>query len=296
MALTYVLITAAHNEAHHIEKTIHAVLSQTIKPVKWVIVNDGSSDATESIVKSYSSSTHWIELYNIPQRAERNFAGKAVAFNDGWAQLRNLPYDLIGNLDADVSFDADYFEYLIDKFEKIPELGVAGTHYIENKFHSFRDSYINVHHVNGQCQLFRRKCLEEIGGYPPIEGGGIDWVAVTTARMKGWETYSFDGKVFFHHRTMGTAGSNVYISRYKYGRKDYFLGNHPLWEFLRVFYQLSKRPYVLGGLFLLAGYFGAWISGQKRPISDEIIQFHRAEQLQRLQKLLQNRFDRLKHR
>ena len=95
---------------------------------------------------------------------------------------------------------------LLGKFEAMPELGVAGTHYIEGDFHSFRDSYINVHHVNGQIQLFRRACFEDIGGYMPIKGGGIDWVAVTTARMKGWLTYSFGERVFHHHRKMGTAG------------------------------------------------------------------------------------------
>src|SRR5438270_347866 len=78
----------------------------------------------------------------------------------------------------------------------------------EGDFHSYRDSHINVHHVNGQVQLFRRTCFEEIGGYVPIKGGGIDWVAVTTARMKGWTTYSFGERVFEHHRKMGTAGGS----------------------------------------------------------------------------------------
>jgi len=296
MVLAYVLVTAAHNEEEHIEKTIHSVLSQTVKPMRWVIVNDGSSDETESIVRSYCSVTNWIELYNMPQRTERSFAGKAVAFNSGCDRIRHLSYDLVGNLDADISFDADYFEYLIHKFEGMPELGVAGTHYIENEFHSFHDSYINVHHVNGQCQLFRRKCFTGIGGYVPIKGGGIDWVAVTTARMKGWQTYSFDERVFVHHRAMGTAGSNVYISRFKYGKKDYVLGNHPLWEFLRVIYQVAKKPYVFGGLCLLFGYFWAWISREKRPISKELVQFHRSEQTQRLKELLQNRFRSIKKR
>ena len=290
MSLTYVLVTAAHNEEGYIEKTIHSVMSQTIKPLKWVIVNDGSTDGTAGIVETYSRKADWIELYNMPKRAERHFAGKAIAFNKGCDRLSNLPYGLIGNLDADISFGPDYFEYLIDKFNKISELGVAGTHYVENGFHSFKDSYINVNHVNGQCQLFRRQCFEEIGGYVPIKGGGIDWIAVTTARMRGWKTYSFDGRVFFHHRVMGTAGSNVYISRYNYGKKDYFLGNHPLWELFRGVYQLIKKPYVLGGMFLMSGYISAWAIREKRPISAEVIKFHRKEQLKRLKELFRHRF------
>src|SRR5262249_52988961 len=154
--------------------------------------------------------------------------------------------------------ESDYFEYLLAQFESWPELGVAGTHYLEGDFHSFRDSYISVEHVNGQCQLFRRRCFEDIGGYVPIKGGGIDWVAVTTAGMKGWKTRSFDERVFRHHRKMGTAGSGELGARFHYGKKDYFLGSHPLWHLFRGCFQMTKRPYFVGGIALLAGY--AWCS------------------------------------
>ena len=292
MNLSYVLVTAAHNEEAYIEKTIRSVLSQTIKPLKWVIVNDGSTDGTENIVELYSSKTDWIELYNLPERNERHFAGKAFAFNSGCDRLGDLPYDLIGNLDADISFDPDYFEYLIDKFEKMPELGVAGTHYVENGFHSFHDSYINIHHVNGQCQVFRRHCFKKIGGYVPIKWGGIDWVAVTTARMKGWKTYSFSDKTFTHYRKMGTANSNVLASRFHYGRKDYFLGGHPIWELFRVTFQITQKPYIIGGIFLFFGYFSSWFIRLEKPISTELLKFHRNEQMQRLKKLILNKLKR----
>lgn len=85
-------------------------------------------------------------------------------------------------------------------------------------------------------------CFEEIGGYTPIKAGGIDWVAVTTARMKGWTTYSFGERTFNHHRKIGTAGTNELISRFRYGRKDYFLGGHPLWEIFRGTFQMMKNP------------------------------------------------------
>ena len=144
---------------------------------------------------------------------------------------------------------------------------MAGTHYIEGDFHSYRDSYINVHHVNGQIQLFRRRCFDDIGGYVPIKGGGIDWVAVTTARMKGWLTYSYDERVFHHHRKMGTAGGSELQARFHYGKKDYFLGGHPLWQLFRGTFQMTKRPYVIGGLALLAGYAWCWVRRAERPVS-----------------------------
>jgi hypothetical protein len=203
--------------------------------------------------------------------------------------LQDLHYDIIGNVDADVSFPPDFFAYLLDQFAVDPELGVAGTHYVEGDFHSFRDSFINPEHVNGQCQLFRRACFEDIGGYVPIEGGGIDWVAVTTARMKGWTTRSFGERVFEHHRKMGTAGGNELRARYAYGKKDYALGGHPIWQVLRAGYQITKPPYVVGGLLLFAGYFGSWILRAERAVTTDLIEFHREEQRRRMRQIFRRR-------
>ena len=282
MPYEYILITPARNEAEFIEKTIQSVIAQTVLPKRWVIVSDGSTDGTDQIVEKYRLGRDWLELVRLPERQERNFAAKVQAFNAGYECVKHLSFEVIGNLDADVSFDEGYLAYLIRKFEEMPTLGVAGTHYVEGDFHSFRDSYINVHHVNGQCQLFRRACFESIGGYVPIKGGGIDWVAVTSARMKGWATYSFSDRTFYHHRRMGTAGSSELGARFHYGKKDYFLGGHPLWQVFRSTFQMTKRPYVLGGLCLFLGYAWCWVTRHERPISPELMRFHRREQIDRL--------------
>jgi glycosyltransferase involved in cell wall biosynthesis len=282
MALEYVLVTAARNEAAFIEKTLRSMIVQTVLPKRWVIVSDGSTDDTDRIVDRYGREHCWIELVQLAGQGKRSFASKAAAFNLGYQRCRQLSFEVVGNLDADVSFGADYFEFLLEEFERQPRLGVAGTHYVEGDFHSYNDSYIDVRHVNGQCQLFRRSCMEEIGGYRCIEAGGIDWVAVTTARMKGWITYSFGERTFQHHRRMGTAASGELRARFHYGKKDYFLGGHPLWQLCRSVFQMTKRPYVLGGISLLAGYCWCWITRFQRPVPRELIEFHRREQLERL--------------
>jgi glycosyltransferase involved in cell wall biosynthesis len=284
--LEYVLVTPAHNEADLIEQTIRSVVSQTVLPKRWVIVSDGSTDGTEEIVRRYQPGRAWLELVTLPPRTERHFAAKVHAFNAGFERLRALEFDVVGNVDADVSFPSDYFAYLLEQFAARPTLGVAGTHYIEGDFHSYRDSYIDARHVNGQCQLFRRACFEDIGGYVPIKGGGIDWVAVRTAQMKGWATHSFADRLFHHHRKMGTAGTSELGSRFHYGKKDYFLGGHPLWQLFRSAFQMTKKPYVVGGLALLAGYLWCWIGGHQRAVSPELMTFHRAEQMTRLKRLL----------
>jgi cellulose synthase/poly-beta-1,6-N-acetylglucosamine synthase-like glycosyltransferase len=186
----YVLITPARNEAKSIELTLRSVVSQTVLPLKWVIVSDGSSDATDDIVRGYAADHPWIELVRMPERKERNFAGKVLAFNSGYVRVADLPYQIIGNLDADVSFDQDYYAFLLARFQENPELGVAGTPFIEGAA-QYDYRFADIAHVSGQCQLFRRECFEEIGGYIPRKIGGIDLVAVISARMKGWQTRSF---------------------------------------------------------------------------------------------------------
>lgn len=286
MALEYVLITPARNEAELIEHTLRSVVAQTVLPKRWIIVSDGSTDGTDELVRTYQAERPWLELVRLPERKERHFAAKVNAFKAGYDRVKDLSFDIVGNLDADVSFAPDYFEYLLAEFGGNACLGVAGTHYIEGDFHSFADSHINVHHVNGQVQMFRRACYEDIGGYVPIEGGGIDWVAVTTARMKGWQTYSFGERTFNHHRKMGTAGSSEIKARFHYGKKDYFLGGHPLWQLFRGAFQITKKPYVIGGLALISGYAWSWIRGHKRAVPDELMRFHRQEQMHRLRLLI----------
>ena len=123
----------------------------------------------------------------------------------------------------------------------------------------------------------------------PIKGGGIDWVAVTTARMKGWLTYSFAERTFHHHRKTGTAGTSELRARFHYGKKDYFLGGHPLWQVFRSTFQMTKRPDILGGICLMAGYVWCWATRTRRPVSAELIDFHRQEQIARLKQLLTGR-------
>jgi hypothetical protein len=125
-----------------------------------------------------------------------------------------------------------------------------------------------------------------VGGYTPVKWGGIDWIAVRTARYKGWITRSFADKTFFHHRPMGATETNIWRARFDYGRKDYFLGNHPLWQVFRVAFQMLKRPYGVGGILLLSGYLHSVITRVERPVAPELLAFHRREQLQRLKNLL----------
>jgi poly-beta-1,6-N-acetyl-D-glucosamine synthase len=286
MLSKYILITPARDEAQFIELTLKSVVGQTVLPVKWVIVSDGSTDGTDEIVKRYAAEHPWIELVRMPERRERHFAGKAFAFNAGYARVRELDYEVIANLDGDLSFDEEYFSFLLTKFAKHPKLGVAGTPFREDSNQAYYNfDIVGLDHVSGACQMFRRECFEEIGGYIPMKLGGVDYVALTSARMKGWTTRTFTDKYCFHHRKMGSALTNGALkSKFKIGQKDYVFGAHPLWQIVRIGYQMTKKPLLFGGLALGSGYFIAAARGEERPIPPEMVAFRQREQMQRLKR------------
>jgi glycosyltransferase involved in cell wall biosynthesis len=289
--LSYALITPARNEALFIENTIRSVIAQTVRPRRWIIVSDGSTDGTDETVQRYVSQHGWIELLRMPERRDRQFAAKAHAFNAGYALLKDLEFDIIGNLDADITFDRDYLSFLLSKFQLSPELGVAGTPFVEDhdrlNHHSYAHQFAQLEHVSGACQMFRKECFEEVGGYVPVKAGAVDWIAVTAARMKGWRTRTFTEKVCFHHRKLGVgSGSHGKLRvRFHYGRKAYYVGGHPLWECLRGLFQVREKPFVLGGVWFIAGYVWAALHRSERTVSHELMHFHRAEQMARLRQI-----------
>jgi len=280
----YVLITPARNEAQFIEVTLKSVVAQTVLPLKWVIVSDGSTDGTDEIVRKYADSYPWIELLRMPERVERSFAGKVFAFNAGCERVKGLDYGAIASLDGDISFDSDYFQFLLKKLAEDEKLGLTGTPFQELSGRVYDYRFVSVEHVSGACQVFRRECFEAIGGYVPIKGVSIDHIAVISARMKGWKTRTYTEKVCLHHREMGSAQQKALSTKFKYGIKDYVVGNHPLWELFRSVYQMSQPPLCLGGLSLGAGYFSAMLRRVERPVPLELITFHRREQMDRLKK------------
>jgi poly-beta-1,6-N-acetyl-D-glucosamine synthase len=280
--LQYLLITPARNEEAFIELTIESVLGQTRRPVRWLVVSDGSTDRTDEIVSRYAQEHGWIELLRMPERQTRDFGGKARSFNRGYAQVRHLGHDVVASLDADVTFGPDHFEFLLDRLRENPRLGLTGIPFSEGgRTYDFRFSSVN--HVWGGCQVFRRECFEQMGGYTPSEGGGIDVIAVLTARMNGWETRTFTERTCEHHRPMGSANdASPLVANFKLGQRDYRMGSHPLWQVMRSAYQMSRKPYLAGGLALFCGYTWAMARRAERPLSPELIAFQRRDQMARL--------------
>ena len=188
----YVLATAAYNEEANIEKTIQSMLAQIELPQRWVIVSDGSIDRTDEIVQRYAAQHDFIRFLRITRPPGRSFRTKIMALQAGIELLADIPFQYIGNLDADISIGPTYFADLIAKFEANPRLGIAGGFVHEGKDGEFQTRSSNrVYSVAHAAQLVRRECYEAFGGYAVLEYGGEDWHAQTSARMLGWSAEAF---------------------------------------------------------------------------------------------------------
>lgn len=282
----YVLITPARNEEAFIEKTIQAVIAQTVLPKKWVIVSDGSIDRTDEIVNQYAEKHDFISLVRRSGDQERNFGSKVKAFEFGYDRLRELEFDFVGNLDADVSFNSTYYEGVLSEFQDNPQLGLAGG--IRYDFHNGRFHRLpcSRNSVGGPVQLFRRQCYESIGGYLPLEHGGIDAVAETMARMHGWEVESFPELEVYHYRRTGTASEGVLRARFRSGIRAYLIGYHVLFEISRGILRLLRQPPIIGSLAMLSGFGWASLKRYDRPVSDDFVRYLRSEQLARLRSVI----------
>lgn len=280
--LPYTLITAAFNEQDFIEETIHSVLEQTLRPRVWLIISDGSTDATDEIVQRYSGKYPFIRLLRREKDQNRGFASKVYALRSGIEHLGNIETEFIAHLDADISLDPTYFKEVLKRFQRDPDLGIGGGWYAEAVNGTFGVVPGNSpESVPGCIQVFRRKCFEDIGGgLLPIEYGGEDWYAEVMARKAGWRVQSFPELVVRHLRESGTATNQLRYCYHK-GIADCCLGSHPAFELVKVARRTFWRPRILGAAARLIGYFVAYLS-RRRMVSDEFVKFLRKEQLRRL--------------
>lgn len=284
---TYVVITPVRNEAQFIEQTIRSMAQQTIKPAEWIIVNDGSTDETAEIVAKYAADYPWLKLVHREDRGIRQ-RGKGVVetFYVGYNALTYPDYDFIVKLDGDVTFDPTYFEAVFNEFAANPKLGVAGGGIYE-KINGQNWTLQTVKtHVRGATKVYKRACFEAIGGLKPIMGwDGIDeWHAAAL----GWEFESFPKLEVRHYRLTGAA-SGLLKSKLEMGYGAYCINYHPLFIIARGIGRMFNKPYLIGGLTLIAGYFIAGLQGKERLSDPFVVDYIRKTQMKQLADLLVKR-------
>lgn len=256
------LITPARDEAAYLEKTIRGVLAQTRTPDLWLIVDDGSTDATPQILERFAAEAPRMRILRSPPQASRpgedrlTIAAEARAFNAALATVDLTEFTHVGKLDADVELPPEYMEQVLERFDAEPELGVAGGTLLEDNGAGWRPTKVPSYHVRGALKLYSRECFEAIGGIE--ERLGWDTIDETYARMHGYATRSLAQPTARHHRPVATRGGTL-RGRARHGQCAYILRYGAWWVTLRSFKVACSRPYGLSGLAFLYGYLrSAW--------------------------------------
>lgn len=279
---SYVLVSAAYNEERNIARMIESVLAQTIQPKAWVLVSDGSTDRTDDIIKSQTGMTPFIRFLRIEKSCAHSFGAKVRAINAGLALLKNVQYEYIGILDADISFQKDYFERLLGEFGRDPKLGICGGNIIQTVDGTIERRIKSLNSVAGAVQLFRRECFESTDGFMPIEYGGEDAAIEICARMRGWKVRTFPEIEVIHYGYVGQGSGGRIPARIKYGKMCYALGYSLLFEFFRLLLHIAERPFLVGSVAELYGFAKARRELKAPIVPPEAVKYLRREQLSRL--------------
>jgi len=283
----YVVITPAHNEADYIETTLQAMVSQTSRPLEWLIVDDGSNDGTAKIVEAYASRFPFIKLIHKKRElggelghAEGLVRARAPrAFNFGLKHVTCNDFEYVCKLDADLSFRSTYFAALLDAFERDPELGVVGGRcYFYEGLKRISETG-PADNVMGPSKFYRRQCLEEIGGIQ--ETLGWDTIDDLKAQMFGWKVQCFEQIIVIHLRQCGAIGGMV-KGRARHGITAYMLGYRPVFMLGRAVSSFLQKPKVIGSLAMLYGFLSGYIKRPKRVASQDVMLFLRHKQLDRI--------------
>jgi len=281
-AYQYVLVTPVRDEKFTIEETIRSVQAQTVLPQEWVIVSDGSTDGTDELVKKYSSAHPWIRLVRREDIGTRSFASVVDALDFGLQHLNCRDYSFLGFLDGDVRFQGDYFEQLLQRFADSRELGLGGGLVVDMIGGRRVRSRQHLEEVAGAVQFFRRECLEALGGLVPIPEGGWDTITAVGARMRGFKTRTFPDLLVEHLKPRNSAEGGPVRRMWQMGVRDYAVGNHPVFEWLKCAATCMYPPLIIGGLARLMAYCSSQVSRRPRRVAVEVVGRIRREQIRRI--------------
>jgi glycosyltransferase involved in cell wall biosynthesis len=273
-------VTPARNEANYIDRTIASMLNQTVLPLRWVIVDDGSSDATAEIVEQAAGDTPWIQLVRRADRGHRSAgAGVMRAFRDGRRQVDDIDWDFLVKLDADLEFEKDYFEQCLAEFASDPALGIAGGKvydvYPDRIVHEPHPAF----HVRGATKIYRRACWDDIGDL--LDAPGWDTLDEVKANQLGWATRTLAEPPIHQLRPTGEAAGS-WSNWVKNGSAAYQCGYHPFFVVARAGRRLLQPPSIMAPIGLLWGYLSAWLSRVERVDDPELLRYVRQQQWNRL--------------
>jgi poly-beta-1,6-N-acetyl-D-glucosamine synthase len=278
----YVVITPVRNEADHLGSTIRSMVDQTCRPIRWIIVDDGSSDSTPRILDAAAKQHSWIHVVRRPDRGMRKSgAGVVEAFYDGYPAIAGFPWEFLVKLDADLSFDPEYFVGCFARFRKDLALGIGGgtVCIVENGKIVVESKGDPPFHVRGATKIYRRECWEDIA--PLLQAPGWDTIDEVKANMRGWRTCTFTDLRLIQLKATGKA-DGVWLNWYKNGRGCYMSGYDPLFMMAKCLKRALQKPLVVPGLALGVGFCSGYWRGLPQPSDRGVISYLRKQQRRRL--------------
>jgi glycosyltransferase involved in cell wall biosynthesis len=277
MGSKYIIISPVRNEEKYVKKTLQSVINQTVKPIEWIIVNDGSTDGTRKIIEEYTRKYDWIKGINLKDRGFY-YPGKGVVeiFYKGFNEIKTKKWNYLVKLDCDLCFDNDYFEKILNKFMENKKLGIASG----CTFLPMQNCYVKEKnqkdHPCGVSKIYKKECFESIGGLKPIPGW--DLADILSAQMKGWETKCFMDYKITHYKQTGSQRKGITRGAFFTGQVHCRLGYLFIYALLRAIYRITERPYLIGGLGYISGYVYSMQKKQKKYFDAEMIEFLRKKQ------------------
>jgi len=277
--MSYLLISPCRNEAVYVRETLDSVIAQSLRPAKWVIVDDGSTDDTPRILAEYARRHDWIEIVTRGDRGGRSVGrGVIEAFYAGYRTINPDDYEYLCKLDLDLRLPPRYFEILAARMAANPRIATcSGKCYVEERGRLVSEGMGDDTSI-GASKFYRVSCFKAIGGFVrELMWDGID---CHRCRMKGWIACSWDDPElrFVHLRPMGSSQQSIYAGRMRHGAGQYFMGTGLLYMAASAASRLNHKPYVLGSLAMFWGWLRSALERRRRLEDQEFRRALRAYQ------------------
>lgn len=285
--MKFIIITPAKNEEKYIEKTIKSVLDQTVKPVEWIIVDDGSNDNTYNICYSYAQRYEWIKVIKKEGAMDDRRYGQAIleVFYYGYSKVQSKEFQFFTLLDADIVLPRNYFEEVIGCFSQFPKVGLCGGKLYNLIGDKLVYEPVNANHIRGAFKTYRRTCFDSFGGFKNVwNWDGLDDMETL---FNNWEIETLDLQII-HLKPTGS-NYNFKNERFNTGRELYITRYGIDWVLLKYLQYTYKPPIILGSLHFIKGYLMAWKSNQPKVVSKELGLFIRKTKRAQLLKNLKKR-------
>jgi glycosyltransferase involved in cell wall biosynthesis len=170
------IVTPSYNQSRYIEQTIKSVLSQDYPQIEYIVIDGGSSDGTQNIVKQYEQRLAWW--------VSEEDAGQTDAINKGFARATG---DILAWINSDDTYEPGAVSAAVNSLREHPEVGMVygdcnyidGTGHVIGKFRAAQTDYRLLRrgytHIPQQTMFFRADLWRRVGPLDPSYYFAMDY-------------------------------------------------------------------------------------------------------------------------